>query len=238
MGPWLQAGQVDVAYTTPELADQDIPNMELVALESIDNRGIVLPYVSKQGKNQLGFEVGNNVTSDIASRRALSYGIDREVLVEEVLNGYGSSPTGEELGIKINIEGTSWDIIAQDMYKDAVLMGWGAQNPLETYLLYHRDNMGRDYYNPENFSHERVDYYIDQAMSARDLEESYQYWKKVQWDGETGVATQGECPWVWLVNVDHLYFVREGLDIGKQKIHPHGHAWPLVANLKDWKWNP
>jgi len=40
---------------------------------------------------------------------------------------------------------TTPELADQDMYKDAVLMGWGAQNPLETYLLYHRDNMGRDY---------------------------------------------------------------------------------------------
>ena len=302
-----KAGQLDVAATTPELANQKIPNMELKSLKSIDNRGLVLPYLSEQGKNDLGYDVGNNVTSDIAIRRALSYGIHRDALVSDVINGYGrpaytecdgmpwgnddaivefdiikakkilddagwidldkdgirekngikaefnllyssgdstrqalataTSIQAEELGIKINVEGTSWDIIDQRMYKDAVLMGWGAQNPLETYLLYHSDNMGKDYYNPENFSNDKVDAYIDMAMSSKDLEESYEYWKKVQWDGSTGVSTEGESPWIWLVNVDHLYFVREGLDIGEQKIHPHGHAWPLVANLKHWKWN-
>ncbi len=73
-------------------------------------------------------------------------------------------------------------------------------------------------------------------MAANNLEDSFDSWKKVQWDGKTGVSTQGDCPWVWLVNVDHLYYVRDGLNIGKQKIHPHGHAWPLLQNLKDWKW--
>jgi len=116
-------------------------------------------------------------------------------------------------------------------------MGWGAQSPIETYLLYHSDNMGKDYYNPEYFSNNVVDSYIDKAMSTSDVNESMEYWKKAQWDGETGLSTEGECPWIWLVNVDHLYYIREGLDIGTQKIHPHGHAWPLVSNLRDWKWN-
>ncbi len=302
-----KSGQVDVAITTPELASETIDNMELKNVKSIDNRGLILPYVKEQGENQDGIEIGNNVTSDIAIRRALSYGINRNNLVDNVINGfgrpaysecdgmpwanddakveydlekaknildeagwidvdndgirekdgikaefnllYGSSDStrqalatasaleAEELGIKINLEGSSWDIIEKKMFKDAVLMGWGAQNPVETYLLYHSDNMGKDYYNPENFSNEIVDKHIDNAMNSKDLQESYEFWKKVQWDGETGVSTQGESPWVWLVNVDHLYYVNNRLDIGEQKIHPHGHAWPLLANLKDWKWN-
>lgn len=302
-----KAGNLDVAAISAHLADQVISGMNLVSLKTIDNRGMTLPYLKDEGKHDVnGNKIGNNVTSDIAIRRALSYGIDRAGLVKEVINGYGrpaytecdDMPWGnneaivqydkekanliledsgwkynnngirekngimaefnllysasdstrqalasavalqaKELGIKINVEGTSWDVIDKRMYSEAVLMGWGAQSPIETYLLYHSDNMGKDYYNPEYFSNTKVDSYINSAMSSLDKEESFEYWKKAQWDGETGLSTQGESPWVWLVNVDHLYYIREGLDIGTQKIHPHGHSWPLVANLKDWKWN-
>ncbi len=140
------------------------------------------------------------------------------------------------LGIEIIVEGTSWDDIEQRMYSNAVLMGWGAQNPLETYFLYHSSNVGQDYYNPENFSSDAVDQYIELAMCSTDYQESLAYFKLVQWDGETGVSTQGESPWVWLVNTEHLYFVADGLSLGEQKIHPHGHAWPVVANLAEWEW--
>lgn len=303
-----KAGQLDIAVTAANLADQKITGMALEVVKTIDNRGLTLPYVKDEGKvDQDGNKIGNNVTSDIAIRRALSYGINRESLITDVINGYGrpaytecdgmpwanpeakvtydlekSKTTLEEagwvhkdesgirekdgikaefnllypasdstrqalatavalqakeLGIKINTEGSSWDIISGEMFSNAVLMGWGSQNPTETYLLYHSDNMGKDYYNPEYFQNPTVDGYIDRAMSALDINESMEYWKKAQWDGETGLATEGESPWVWLVNVDHLYYIREGLDIGEQKIHPHGHAWPVVANLKDWKWN-
>lgn len=303
-----KSGQMDVVITSANLANQKIDGMNLASIKSIDNRGLTLPYIKDEGKlDGNGNKIGNNVTSDIAIRRALSYGLDREGLVKNTINGYGrpaysecdDMPWGnsksiveydleqaksilddagwvvgedgkirekdgivaefnllygasdstrqalalavaleaEELGIRITVEGTSWDIIEQKMFSESVLMGWGAQSPIETYLLYHSDNMGKDYYNPECFSSNVVDNYIDKAMSTFNANESMEYWKKVQWDGETGLSTEGECPWVWLVNVDHLYYVREGLDIGTQKIHPHGHAWPLVSNLKDWKWN-
>ena len=39
-------------------------------------------------------------------------------------------------------------------------------------------------------------------------------------DGTEGVTWEGDIPWVWLVNIDHLYWVRDGLQVAEQKIHP------------------
>ena len=47
---------------------------------------------------------------------------------------------------------------------------------------------------------------------------------------------EGDIPWVWLCNVDHLYYVRDGLQIAEQKIHPHGHGWSLVNNVDQWSY--
>ena len=30
--------------------------------------------------------------------------------------------------------------------------------------------------------------------------------------------------------------MREGLSIGEQPVHGHGHGLPLVQNLEDWAW--
>ena len=49
-------------------------------------------------------------------------------------------------------------------------------------------------------------------------------------------AMQGACPWVWIVNLDHVTYVRDGLSIGDQPIHGHGHGLPLIQNLSDWAW--
>ena len=40
-----------------------------------------------------------------------------------------------------------------------------------------------------------------------------------------------------LVNIDHLYWVRDGLTVAEQKIHPHGHGWSLVNNVDQWTWS-
>ena len=53
------------------------------------------------------------------------------------------------------------------------------------------------------------DSYMDGALKAGDLESTYELWQKAQWDGKTGVTQEGDIPWVWLCNVDHLYYVRD-----------------------------
>ena len=83
------AGQVDVAHTAASYADQTLEGYGLMRVESVDNRGINLPTVAAHDEN--GVTVGNDVTSDIAIRRAINIGIDREEMIENVLNGYGTA---------------------------------------------------------------------------------------------------------------------------------------------------
>lgn len=300
-----QKGLVDVAISNSNYAFLEIDGMTLRSFETIDNRGITLPVLANIGETtQDGYVIGNNVTADIAIRNALNYGINREQIIIDCLNGYGIEAFSEcdgmpwgndgiavdydfqkaveilenagwilnsntkirekdgetakftllytlddeirqalsyavaiyakELGILIDVEGTSWDDIDKRMFSCAVLFGWGSQNPLETYYLYHSSNMGVDYYNPENYSSERTDFNIEMAMNSTDYDISMEYFKKVQIDDFDGVSN--ENPWIWLVNIDHLYYVRDDLYLGEQKIQPHGHSWPLVGNLAEWKW--
>ena len=73
-------------------------------------------------------------------------------------------------------------------------------------------------------------------MSSDTVEELNENFKLAQWDGETGLSAKGDCPWVWLVNENHVYLVRDGLDIGRQKIQPHGGGWPMLDTISNWKW--
>lgn len=298
-----QAGQVDVAYTSATYSDQNIDGYELAAYETVDNRGFNLPAVP-EGTDEEGRQTGNDFTSDVRVRRAINLGIDRQEMIDHVLNGYGSpaysvcdqlpwyseasevaydpkeagklldeagwrmGPDGvrekdgvkaslnllfstgdsvrqalvedfadqmEELGIACTTEGVGWDTAYDRALADPLLWGWGAHTPMELYNIYHtEEKSGSARYSP--YGNEAVDAYMDQALASGDLEESYALWQKAQWDGTTGVTQEGDVPWVWLVNIDHLYWVRDGLRVAEQKIHPHGHGWSVVNNVDRWSW--
>lgn len=304
----VQAGQVDVAYSTATLGTTKVNGYHVESIASADNRGFTLPVLPNEGKTtQSGAPIGNDVTCHLEIRQAIAYAIDRQQIADTVLNGFGRPaysendgmpwnnpevkietdveyakkllamagwkdtdgdgivekdgikaefkcvyPSGDSvrqavgmataeqlmnIGIKVTIEGMSWDEIMQVMFSEAVLMGWGSAIPNETYYLYRSQGaLLDDFYNPEGYQSEITDGYLNAAMAALTVEEANENWKKVQWDGTTGTAMQGECPWVWIVNVDHVTYVRDGLSIGEQPIHGHGHGLPLIQNLNQWAW--
>ena len=78
--------------------------------------------------------------------------------------------------------------------------------------------------------------YMDEALAENDLEASYRLWQKAQWDGVSGITQEGDIPWIWLVNIDHLYWAKDGLKVAQQKLHPHGHGWSIVNNVDEWSW--
>lgn len=304
-----RAGEVDIALTSATLATAEIEGMRVVSLDSVDNRGITFPMLPDEGKTTRdGYKIGNNVTSDIAVRKAMSYGIDRDRIIREALNGFAkpaysecdslawwneenvietdipgavrfledagwtdadgdgvrekgaqraafnlmyfagdsmrqavamsvANQAKENLGISITVEGVGAGDTVARMFSEPMVMGWGSDSPMTSYMLFHSSNAGKtDFYNPEFFMNETVDGYLERAMNAASLEDSLVWWKKAQWDGTTGTSMKGEAPWAFYVNMSHLYYVRDGLDIGRQRIHAHGDAWPLIANLAEWKW--
>ena len=140
-----------------------------------------------------------------------------------------------KLGISCTLEGVGWDTAYDRALSDPLIWGWGAHTPMELYNIYHTA-AGSDsaLYSP--YASDTVDRYMDQALAQNDLETSYQLWQQAQWDGAEGVTGEGDIPWVWLVNIDHLYWVRDGLQVAEQKIHPHGHGWSVVNNVDQWIW--
>ena len=299
-----QAGQVDVAYTSATYSNETVEGYSLASYASVDNRGINLPAVPA-GTDSEGRAAGNDFTADVLVRRAINIGIDRQEMIDNVLNGYGTpaysicdqlpwyneaseveyDPEGAaalldeagwtmgedgvrtkdgaraelnllysngdsvrqalaadlanqlgELGIACTIEGVGWDTAYDRALSEPLLWGWGAHTPMELYNIYHTiGDTGSAQYSP--YSNPTVDGYMDEALASADLEQSYELWRKAQWDGTTGVTQEGDIPWVWLVNVSHLYWVRDGLQIAEQKIHPHGHGWSIVNNVDQWSWS-
>ncbi|QGG56705.1 ABC transporter substrate-binding protein [Paenibacillus sp. B01] len=302
-----KAGEADVAYIPSSFSRQPVAGMTLVDVKSVDNRGIQFPYKPAGGKTSGGDPIGNDVTSDPAIRKAVNAAIDRQALVDGVLDGYGSpayspsdglpwwnpdttvpdgdpaaarqlleqggwsDPDGDGIldkdgqraeftllypagdvtrqslalaaadmvraaGIEIRPDGKSWEEIEKRMHADATLFGWGSHDPLEMDHLFRGASGGVGYYNAGYYANKTVDAWMDKALAAPSETEALEFWKKAQWDGETGFSALGDAPWAWLVNLDHLYLVSDKLDVGKQRIQPHGHGWPITDNIADWTW--
>lgn len=300
----VMSGQADLAYTAASYSDQTLPGYELLSFETVDNRGFNLPAVKAGTISGGNTGVGNDFTSDVQVRRAVNIAINRDEVIEHVLNGYGSpaysvcdkmpwynesakteynpekaaelleeagwkagsdgirekngvkagftlmypasdsvrqalaADTANQLrnvGIDVKIEGVGWDDAYDRAHTEPLMWGWGAHTPMELYNIYHTmKDTGLAEYSP--YANDSVDRYMDQALASGNLEDSYELWKKAQWDGTTGVTQNGDIPWIWLVNIDHLYWSRDGLKVAEQKIHPHGHGWSIVNNVDQWSW--
>ena len=283
----VQAGQADLAYTSAAYSDQSVDGYSLLSVKTVDNRGINLPAWN------------NDVTADPLVRHAINLGVDRQAIIDHVLNGYGTpaysvcdglpwwySATAEasddpeqaralldqagwlpgpdgvrekngvraaltvhyaagdsvrqgiaaelanqlrELGIETDIRGVGWDTAYDDALSNPLVWGWGAHTPMELYNIYHTAP-GSDsaLYSP--YANQSADELMDAALACPGLEESYALWQEAQ------AEIAQDAPWVWLVNVDHLYWVREGLAVAEQKLHPHGHGWSIVNNIDQWSW--
>ena len=180
-----------------------------------------------------GWAMGDDgvlVKGDVRAEFDLYYAAGDSVR-QAIANEFASQMA--ELGIKANVIGDSWDVLYQHQFSDPIVWGWGSNSPIEVYNLNYSEGSG-NYACLDNAS---VDYYLDEALAQPRVEDSYDYWKKAQWDGEAGFAPQGDASWVWFVNVDHLYFVRDGLKVAEQKPHPHGHGWSLANNVDKWSWS-
>ncbi len=299
------SGQVDLAYTSAAYSEQTMDGYSLFSCETVDNRGFNLPAIPAGETDENGVALGNDFTSDIGVRRAINLAIDRETMIENVLNGHGTAaysvcdkmpwynpaakteydpdmakaileesgwttgadgirekngvkaefallyPAGDsvrqalaaetanqlsEFGIQVNIEGVGWDTAYDRAQSTPLMWGWGAHTPMEFYNIYHTKPNGI-YAEYSPYRNEAVDRAMDEALESSSLEESYELWKQAQWDGTTGITQDGDLPWIWLVNIDHLYWVKDGLQVAEQKLHPHGHGWSIVNNVDQWTWN-
>lgn len=304
-------GLCDIIRIPYTAKDMEAEGFHQLSVKTVDNRGISLPVVKDTGDVTddktlaPGAPIGNDVTSDIAIRKALNIAMDRQEIIDHVLNGEATKATSiadglpwyneetadikdgdteaakqildeagwkegadgirekdgvkakfdlyyayqdrenlavyfaekaKEIGIDVNPIYGDWDFFADKMYSQAVLFGWGGYDPLDMYYSYASKFRGYDYYNTNFYANERVDKYFEDGLSADNLEDFYDNFKKAQWDGENGFSWKGDCPWVWLVNENHLYLVRDGLELGKTKIEPHSSRYTLIDSIANWKW--
>lgn len=84
-------GEADIVAVPLEYGKEKIDGYTMYLQDTIDVRGISLPSVPDTGEvsPEDNYAIGNNVTADIAVRKALNYGINRTALADGALNGLG-----------------------------------------------------------------------------------------------------------------------------------------------------
>ncbi|MFM5190790.1 ABC transporter substrate-binding protein [Aeromonas media] len=83
-----QSNQLDLVRIPPSLAPTVPASLKLWVRPSVENRGIVFPIPPVGKKDVKGYPIGNDVTSDVAVRRAINYAIDRKLLADQLLEGH------------------------------------------------------------------------------------------------------------------------------------------------------
>ena len=287
-------GRADLVQSSGVYARDKMVGMETVVRNGADNRGLSLVTIPA-GAILNGAAAGNDVTMDPAIRKAIHLGIDREQIIEKVLNGYGQASLSaacglpwsqplkmeknkdmaEELlriggwidsdhdgilekrgvkasftisypfddaiykgmalelqeqladiGIQIIIRESGWPELKKSMQAGASLMKAESYNPFDSYYLYHSNMRGIGLGNPSLYASGRVDDAIDRAFLSGDFAD----WKKAE-----ELALE-DVPIVWLVNVPHVYFVKEGLQLGTY-IAPSADPLSVLRGAENWRLN-
>ena len=301
-----KAGQVNLAEIPASYAYQKVDGMKIVSLDSIDARGISFPLQANTGKKtENGYAIGNNVTSDIAIRKALNIGIDRQALISGALNGQGKEeftgvdklPWGSKeaifedgnveaakeilseagwedadgdgilekngekaeftllypasaqerqalavsvaeearkLGIKIDVEGKSWNEIYTLVHSTPVVFGYGSLDPTDIYLRYYSKSYDpSNYNNVIMYNNSAVDNYLRTAITSFDQDTANKNWQLAAWDGTTGFSEKGDATWMWMATINYVYIMDDDLDLGTPRIQPHGAN--IFGNILEWK---
>jgi peptide/nickel transport system substrate-binding protein len=140
------------------------------------------------------------------------------------------------LGISITPVATDWDSIMKTMRGIPSCIATGSYNFDVVWQSFHSRFAAPDdtgWYNLSSYQDPKVDGYLDAMLAAGSDQEALTLAKKAQYDGVTGPNTT--IPFLVIVNIDHTYFIRDGLSVGDQRVHPHGHGVPVIQNLNEWK---
>lgn len=141
------------------------------------------------------------------------------------------SEEAKQMGIQVDVEQRTWDELYQTAASVGIVWGWGQYDPIILKnLFYSKDFKGTGTNNTVGYFDKPTDALIETAMSAGSHEDAVAAWKRVQ------EITADAYAYLYIVNIEHSYFVNDSLDISldTQIPHPHGHGTPAINNMKDW----
>lgn len=137
----------------------------------------------------------------------------------------------EKIGIKIDVDQATWDELDTEAFTSGVVWGWGQYDPVVLRNLFYSGAFtGTGTANTVRYSNAEADRLIEAALDANSREASVEAWKQVQ------SVTADDYAYLYIVNIEHSYFVSDDLDISvdTQIPHPHGHGAPVINNMNQW----
>ena len=138
----------------------------------------------------------------------------------------------KQIGIEVNLKGADWDTIYANMYASPAVMQQTSPDPYKSiYQQYHSKEADGFYMNPNLYNNTDSDKLMDDAMHSSDLNAANTLWSQSALVNGGGWSPAGDAPFVWLVNYDYNYFIKDGINIGEQ---PDGLGNDILINICDW----
>ena len=310
-----QRGEVDAARLSVNLGDRNVNGYTKKIVKAKDSLAVYMPSILFGAMEKDGVKLGNDVTGDVAIRKACNVALDRNAMVQSVLGGYGeplytlfagtnygtsditysdndrelakkilddagwidsdgdgirekngvkaqfvlySVPQDQtysprqgvclamqqqlkEIGIQLDIEFKQFAEVTKEklLYQQCYMTGMGGDNPLDVLTGFHSSMSFNGSYNPSLYNNPVVDGYIDSALNSKDENEAMNFLKLAQWDGKTGTDYLGDCVWLPILRVNHIYLVRDGVDLPVENVRPAPHrggTWTVTEQILNWGW--
>ena len=139
------------------------------------------------------------------------------------------------IGIDVQVDGTDFTAMLDRNRKQAVVLGGGRITPYHEYtMLSQTKARAKGWLNIACHADPTVETHLDRALAAADQDTAREEWHRALWDGTSGGSILGTAPYLTFGYIRHNYFVRDGLDIGTQRTHPHDHFLHILHNLNRW----
>lgn len=145
--------------------------------------------------------------------------------------GVAVAEDAAKLGIKIDVKTATWDESIELQRTNGIIWGWGQFSPTVLSSMYYSEYyLDGGWNNVCGIQNEEVDAKIEEALAASSQEDAIKAWKEVQ------ALVDAEYTNLYIVNIEHTYFVSDAIDLSMdtQVPHPHGHGGPIICNMVDW----
>lgn len=139
----------------------------------------------------------------------------------------------ENVGIKVEPVGKSWDEISQELYRSSpIVAAFGSPfDPDDNnYELWDTKYIGQGWWNPSSYSNPEVDSILDAARTTFDKEQRKKYYQKLQ------TILAEDQPLAFIVFCNYVYATSDKITDIKLRNAPHGQGTNGGINGEIW-WN-